>query len=662
MNTQPIQDIDQSSSGIKLRFRPDIEGLRAVAILLVIFSHLGSPIFPSGFIGVDVFFVLSGYLITGLLLQEIRTTGHIRFSRFYARRARRLLPAAMLLVVAVCLVEAVVINPFEQYRVLKAALATLLYSSNFYFAHLSVNYFDRGSAINPLLHTWSLAVEEQFYLVWPILLLLLARARNRSKTILLALLALAVVSFAFCMWYTSSNPMSAFFSSPARVWEFCLGALLVLTPETSMRSARRSCSWLGIGGFTGLLLCAQWIRSIEFPGFVAILPALGTMAVLLAGAGAPSSPVPRLLSTSPAQAVGGLSYSLYLWHWPALVVARQLFPSGSLAVRLAALAVAVTLAAITHWLIENPIRFHPVLGQRAVLTLGLGFLSAFVVMSGIGLWRSLVIHSAQYEKFDKVSRDMPALYQRGCSPQLTDPRPRFCSFGELQSPRSTVVLFGDSHAAEWFPALEAVAERQHWKLITLVKPGCLPLRMDEEVWPIMERVCATWWRDSIQQIRALHPDLVVISCASLHAGRSGQMLTDVGLWQGAAHTTFAALTQPGMQIRFLRSTPQLTYNVTECIAQAEWNGRTQCPAIDPSKVLYPEIYAAVQQGAADMGSVRFIDLTDRMCNSSECYSQVGDTIVYRDGDHLTATFNRSLAGVLEQRLIGSLGHERLGRF
>lgn len=654
MNTQPIQDIDRSSSGVKLPFRPDIEGLRAVAILLVIFSHVESPIFPSGFIGVDVFFVLSGYLITGLLLQEIRTGGRIHFARFYARRARRLLPAAMLLVFVVCLVEAVVINPFEQYRVIKAAFATLLYSSNFYFAHLSVNYFDRGSAINPLLHTWSLAVEEQFYFVWPILLLLLTRARNSSKTILLALLTLATASFAFCIWYTSHTPMSAFFSSPARVWEFCLGALLVLVPDTFIRSAQRSCSWLGIGGFAGLLLCAQWIPSTEFPGFVAIFPALSTMAVLLAGAGAPSSPIPRLLSTTPAQAVGGISYSLYLWHWPALIVAQQLFPSGSLGVRLAALAVATALAAITHWLVENPIRFHPMLAQRPALTLGLALLSACVAVSGIGVWRSLVIHSAQYQKFDQVSHDVPDLYKRECSPQLTDPRPRLCTFGETQSPRSTVVLFGDSHAAEWFPALEAVAEQRRWKLITLVKPGCLPLKMDEEAWPIMERVCAAWWRDSIQQIRALHPDLVVISCASLHAGRSGQMLTDVGLWQTAAHTTFAALTQTGTQIRFLRSTPQLTYNVTECLAQAEWNSRTHCPAIDPAKVLYPEIYAAVQQGAAGMDNIRFVDLTDQMCNTTECYSQAGDTIIYRDGDHLTATFNRSLTGVLEQRLIGSL--------
>jgi len=227
--TQPLEHSNVSDA--TLAFRPDIEGLRALAILLVIFSHAGLPVFPSGFIGVDVFFVLSGYLITSLLLQEIRTTGRLRLARFYAGRARRLLPAAMLLVGAVCLVEAVVVSPLEQYRVLKTAFTTLLYSSNFYFAHLSLYYFNRESAADPLLHTWSLAVEEQFYLVWPILLLLLTRTKNSAKTALFALLALASVSFAFCIWYTSRNTPGAFFGSPARAWEFCLGALVALLPS-----------------------------------------------------------------------------------------------------------------------------------------------------------------------------------------------------------------------------------------------------------------------------------------------------------------------------------------------------------------------------------------------------------------------------------------------
>jgi peptidoglycan/LPS O-acetylase OafA/YrhL len=653
--TQPLQSGDRSGSSPSpaLAFRPDIEGLRAVAILLVIFSHAGLRVFPSGFIGVDVFFVLSGYLITNLLFDEIRTTGRLNLARFYARRARRLLPAAMLLVVAVCLVEAVVINPLQQYRVLKTAFATILYSSNFYFAHMSTNYFYRGSAENPLLHTWSLAVEEQFYLVWPVLLLLLARARNSARTIQVALVALASISFTFCIWQTGQNPSAAFFASPARAWEFCLGALAVLLPGACIRRGQRIPAWLGVFGFAGLLLSAQWIPSSAFPGYVAILPALGTVAILVAGVAAPSSLIPRLLSTRPAQIVGGLSYSLYLWHWPALVVAQQLFPSGLLAVRLAAIAVAAVLAVLTHRLVENPIRFHPVLVPRPGLTLKLALVAACICAGALGGWRSLLLHSAQFQKFDQVLHDTSAVYNRDCFPDLSDPKPRLCTFGESESPRSTVVLFGDSHAAQWFPALEEIAGEQHWKLITLIKPGCTPLKIAAASMPLMERVCAQWWRDSTAEIRALHPDLVVISCTWLYSGENSTLVTDVAVWQQAARAAFTDLAQPGTRIRFLRDTPHASFNVLECLAQTEWNPRTHCPVIDPATALYPEIYAAVERGAAGLANVGFIDLTDQMCSATQCYPEIGGVIVYRDYDHLTAAYNRSLAGVLAERLMGS---------
>ncbi len=649
---ESLQSGDRSSPSSTLAFRPDIEGLRAVAILLVIFSHAGLPIFPSGFIGVNVFFVLSGYLITNLLLEEIRTTGRLNLARFYARRARRLLPAAMLLVVAVCLVEAIAINPLQQYGVLKAAFATLVYSSNLYFAHISVHYFYRGLAESPLLHTWSLAVEEQFYLVWPILLLLLTRARSSAKIILFALVTLATISFVFCVWLTSHNPPAAFFGSSARAWEFCLGALASLLPVACIRRNQRICFWLGAFGFVGLLLCAQWMSASDFPGFVAILPALGTVAILVGGAGAPSSLIPRLLSTRPAQIVGGLSYSLYLWHWPALVVAQQLlFPSGSLAVRLAAIAVAALLAVLTHRLVENPIRFHPLLVPRPGLTLKLALVAACISIGTLGVWRSLLVHSGQYQKFNRVLQDTSAIYRPGCFPDLSDPKPRLCTFGETATPRSTVVLFGDSHAAEWFPALEEIAGEQHWKLITLIKPGCTPLKIAVASTPPMERVCAEWWRDSIEQIRALHPDLIVISCTWLYSGENDTLVTDAAVWQQAARAAFMALSQPGTQIRFLRDTPHAGFNVLECLAQAEWDGRTQCPVIDPATALYPEIYAAVKRGAAGLANVGFIDMTDQMCSATECYSEIGGVIVYRDYDHLTAAYNRSLAGVLAERLI-----------
>ena len=560
----------------------------------------------------------------------------------------------MLLVLAACIVEAVVINPYQQYRVLKAAFVTLLYCSNLYFAHINLNYFFRETAANPLLHTWSLAVEEQFYLVWPIFLLILAKTRSRAKIVPLAFIALATVSFAFCIWYTSDNLQAAFFDSLARVWEFCLGGLVTLLSAACIRRIRGISSWLGVYGFIVLLVCAQWMCPSMFPGFVAIFPALGSMAILLAGASAPSSLVPRLLSTRPAQLIGGLSYSLYLWHWPALIVAQQLFPSGSLAVRLAAIVVAVALATVTHRLVENPIRFHPFLAVRPGLTLRLAFYGACIFVAALGAWRYLLVQSAQFQKFDRFASDSPALYENGCVSELRDPRPRLCSFGDAREARATVVLFGDSHAAEWFPALEKISVEQRWRLLTLVKPGCTPFSIEEDISPLMERVCAEWRRNSIEQIQALRPNLVVVACVSLHGGENDRMVTDVSIWQQAAHGTFIALSQPGTQIRFLRDTPHSPYNVLECLAQAEWSSHTHCPVIDPDSALYPEIYLAVQRSATGLANIGFVNLSDQMCSARQCYTEIGGVIVYRDRDHLTATYNRSLAQVLAQRLIASL--------
>jgi peptidoglycan/LPS O-acetylase OafA/YrhL len=643
-----------ASRQIKLPFRPDIEGLRALAITLVVFSHAGLYVFRSGFIGVDIFFVLSGYLITSLLIQEIESSGRLNLARFYARRARRLLPAAMLLVIVVCLVEAVIVSPIVQFQVLKAAIATVFYSSNLYFAHLGLHYFDLESAVNPLLHTWSLAVEEQFYLVWPVLLLLLTKSTRSREGVTIALAAIAAVSFAFCIWLTAVNPVSAFFQPTARVWEFCAGGLIAYLPAARLAQHRRFCSWMGVTGILALLICAQFIRASVFPGYIAAFPVLGTAAVLLAGLGAPDSPIPRFLSTRPAQVLGGLSYSLYLWHWPALVISQQLFPSASVIVRLAAIAAALLLSVLTHRAVENPIRFSSYLVSRSGLTLKLAAFGALICACGLGGWRFVLNHSDQFRRFDRAAKDIPVLYSNGCAPEVADPNPRLCYFGATQNSSSTVVLFGDSHAAEWFPALEQIAHEQDWKLVTIVKPHCTALMIAEEVSPRMERVCVEWRRLAFSQIQQIHPNLILVSSASLHPVANGQPVTGVSIWEQAARGTFAALAETGAMVVFIRDTPHADYNILECMAQAEWDGRTHCAPVKPAVALYPDIYAAEVRGAAGLRNVGFIDLSDALCGAGQCYLQIRGMIVYRDMDHLTATYSRSLAGVLFQRLGDSL--------
>lgn len=642
--------MNYSNRKTSIPFRPDIEGLRALAVGLVIASHAELPFLWGGFVGVDIFFVLSGYLITSLLMQEISSSGTVNFARFYARRARRLLPAAMTMVLVVCGAEAIIMNPLAQFETLKAALAMVFYSSNLYFAHLQLQYFDQHSANNPLLHTWSLAVEEQFYLVWPVLLLLLARTIKGARGRCLALAIISFVSLMLYVWLNATNSILAFFQTPARVWEFGAGGLLVAIPKRWIEGRRRLWSWLGGIGLIMLIAGAELIHPSMSPGYVAVIPVLGTLLLLSAGVAAPESPATRLLCTRPAQAIGRLSYSLYLWHWPVLVIGKQLVPYNSVPIRLGWIAVAGIMAAVTYSVVENPIRIQPFLIVRSGLTLGLALLGAILSVGALGAWRAILHHSEQFRKYDRVVHDVPEVYRNGCDPERAEAHPAMCFFGEIAHPQSTVVLFGDSHAAQWFPALQEIADEQHWRLATIIKPGCTPLTIKEDVTPRMERVCEQWRREAIGDIVELRPELVIMVSASRHPGVDGNMMVDTQVWEQGARDTFAALTSQGAKVRLIRDTPYADYNVLGCLAQAEWDGHTQCPAPVSAVALSPDIYAAEARAARGFGNVRLLDLSDRMCGPDQCYLEIGGQVIYRDGDHLTASYSRSLAAVLFQRL------------
>lgn len=645
--------MEQSNPNTSIPFRPDIEGLRALAVGLVIASHAGLPFLGGGFVGVDVFFVLSGYLITRLMMKEISSSGTVDFVRFYARRARRLLPAAITMVIVVSSVEAIIMNPVAQFKTLKAAIATVLFSSNLYFAHLQLQYFYQHSAPNPLLHTWSLAVEEQFYLMWPLILLLLARSFKTLRGRSAALAAISLASFVICVRLTATNPVLAFFEAPARGWEFGAGGLLAFLPDRWLTEYRRIWPWLGGIGIIALVACAELIKASMFPGYVAAFPLVGTLLILSAGVGSPESLAPRLLGATPAQLLGKLSYSLYLWHWPVLVIARQLIPSNSVSVRLGSIAVAGIMATVCYGAIENPIRRQPYLIARPGLTIAQALLSATLCIGAIGTWGAILKHSEQFRKYEQVAQDIPGVYRKGCDPAIPDPHPAMCFFGETSQPQLTMVLFGDSHAAQWFPALLQIADAHHWRLATIIKPGCTALSIREETTPLMERVCQEWRRAAFGDIERLRPGLVIVTSASRHPGADGNMVQDTQIWETGARDTFAALGKQGEKVRFIRDTPFADYDVPGCLAQAEWDGHTQCPAPVPAVALSPGVYAAEARAGQGFDNVKFLDLSDLLCGPTSCYLELGGQIIYRDGDHMTASFSRSLAATLFQRLSDS---------
>ncbi len=380
-------------------FRPDIEGLRAVAVLAVVLFHAGVPGVGGGYVGVDVFFVISGFLITGLLWREANTTGSVRLRRFYGARARRLLPASATVGVITAIGSAVLLPPLQARTVIGDGITSALYVGNYRFILQGVDYF-ASHIPSPFQHYWSLGVEEQFYLVWPALIIgtawLIRRVRRRSRAeatssqrpYLVVLALVAALSFALSLVVTYWAPFVAFFSLPTRAWQLAVGGLVALTAGQWRRLPPRAAAIAGWAGLALILLaCTRLIATTLYPGIAPLLPTLGAALVIGAGCAAPSQGCGRVLAVSPMRAIGRMSYSWYLWHWPVLVLAPPLLghPLG-LAGRLAAALVSGGLAVLTLRVIENPLRFAAPLRRSALGSLALGgAATAVAVCVGLAL-------------------------------------------------------------------------------------------------------------------------------------------------------------------------------------------------------------------------------------------------------------------------------------
>ena len=385
-NSVSPSDELQNQRSEQARFRPDIEGLRAVAVLAVVLFHAEMPGVDGGFVGVDVFFVISGFLITGLLWREANTTGTVRLRRFYGARARRLLPASAAVGVITMIGSALLLPPLQARTAIADGITSALYVGNYSFIARGVDYFGGDQPLSPFQHYWSLGVEEQFYLMWPALILatawLIRRVRRRTRTeatssqrpYLVVLALVAALSFALSFAATYIVPPVAFFSLPTRAWQLALGGLVALTAGQWRRLPPRAAAvagWAGLGVI--LLACTQLSATTLYPGVAALLPTLGTALVIGAGCATPARGCGRLLGLSLMRTIGRISYSWYLWHWPVLLLAPALLghPLG-LTARLAAALLSGGLAVLTLRFVENPLRFTPKVRNSAWRSLGLG--------------------------------------------------------------------------------------------------------------------------------------------------------------------------------------------------------------------------------------------------------------------------------------------------
>ena len=410
-------------------FRPDLEGLRAVAVVLVLLYHAAVPGFAGGYVGVDVFFVLSGFLITGLLLREVRRTGTISLPTFYARRARRLLPASALVLLVTIVASAFMLPPLRVPDVAGDTASAALYVSNMRFAFQATDYLQAELAPSPVLHFWSLSVEEQFYLFWPAIVLLVARGRaDPGRRIGIAAGAIAIVSFGMSLWLTQANQPWAFFSLPTRAWELGLGAFLAIGATQLARIPERPgavLAWVGLAmvALSGVVLST----GTPFPGVAALLPTVGSALVIAGGfRQAPFAPG-RWLSLAIPRFLGRISYSLYLWHWPVLIL-----PAVALDTKLpwwargALVLVSIGLAAATQRWVENPLRHGRRIGtlpRRNLAMAGALSLVVATVSLGIGATTINALQGSASTDATADEQELDEILAGGASPSPAAPTP-----------------------------------------------------------------------------------------------------------------------------------------------------------------------------------------------------------------------------------------------
>ena len=625
---------------------PEIQGLRALAVILVIAFH--ARFLSGGFLGVDIFYVISGYLITGLLVKELRATGRISLSKFYARRIKRLLPSSFLVLLTTALLSIAVMSPGARADLGRNIIATTLYVSNYLLAWWQNDYQNLGATPSPFVHFWSLAVEEQFYLFWPLVIIAFGRAGivgrgARIGRVVKALTSITLLSFLLSLVATSKWPIWSFYSLPTRAWELGAGALLVFHRPKGV--SYRWGAWIALALIIGTSFLYN--EGTAFPGTAAVVPILATSLLIFKIEQLPT-PLSRLFRTRFVQWVGNISYPLYLWHWPVLVL--PLFISNTpltVIQRLGCVLATFLLAELTHRFIEEPLR-HVNASLRKVGLIAL-ITTLLISLLGVGVYLS----SAQRIKNAGISGSIdmnqikrtPIIYGDGCQVGKSATRSPLCEYGDINGSK-TILLFGDSHAAQWFPTLDAIAKKNKMKLIVLTKSSCPAASVAlADQGAFRDAPCEAWRKNSFERIAELRPWAVFTSNFD-HYAPPGTISDRTAWWNNGILVTEKKLQTLTAHSILLEDTPWPNRDIPSCLSQKSTD---QCVTSRPQ----------AKQMANLPKSTFVIDPTDWFCNEN-CPAIRDGLVVYRDSTHMSVDFALHLESILSKVLksdgvIGSLG-------
>ncbi|QKJ19335.1 acyltransferase family protein [Microbacterium hominis] len=662
------------------RFLPHVQGLRAIAVLFVVLYHFWPGRLPGGYVGVDVFFVISGFLITAHLMRELTATGTVRLGQFWARRARRLLPASLLVLVFCAIVAG---SPYLMPtsalpNEISEIIASTFYVENWYLALTSADYLNHAGNPTTVQHYWSLSLEEQFYVMWPLILLLAAWVGvkwfhgARRRAVLVAIGAVTLASFVFCVVFTLTDPAPAYFVTFGRMWQFGVGALVALVPMLRVRNAIGSFV-LGWSGVAVLLYVAfAFDGQTPFPGYMAALPTLGAAAVIAASNTDRWWYPTRVLAIRPAQFVGDISYSLYLWHWPLIIIAPSV-PFWGLTIyhRVALLALCFVLAWLTKRFVEDPVRSWKVLTSRRARVTLWSSLAAMLLVAGTaaGAWAlNAPVYRDGVQAIDDLRADPPECFGAAsildtacatadfgsailpspgfagvdrpenpeCFVQLNDARPVSCEFGADAAQAPTVALIGDSHAYQLLSTFQRLAEENGWHLVTYFKGAC-PWSTTPLATPGAFGAACTEWREGVREGLA-DRDIDAVFTAAIattpYAASGFDSSYDAAV--AGYREAWTEVLDRGIPVVTVVDNPVWETDPNKCLRTRD------AGACDGARA---EVLVADDplRGAADgMAGVTLLDFTDVFCDADSCAPVVGGANVYRDQDHLTVTFADTL--------------------
>jgi len=605
-----------------------IQGLRAVAAILVTVFH--ARLVPGGFIGVDIFYVISGYLITGLILREIEKTGTLDLRSFYQRRIKRLLPTSVFVLFVTAIFAWILFPPITRDALGRDLFAAAAYISNYLFAWWQNDYQNLNATPSPFIHYWSLAVEEQFYIVWPLFILFLAR--YGKKMVFAGIAITTLLSLLFSIYLTQVAPIWAFYSLPTRAWELGFGALLLFLPETKKKI--RILPWLG---FFGIALSSfNFNENTAFPGKNALVPVLATV-FLMASIKYWPPLFNDLANSRLSQWLGAISYPLYLWHWPALVL-----PSSAMGrplrfyERFLCILLTIVLAHYTSKYIEEPLR-HKNFAPRTIYK-GAAITTAASLVAGVLIsFTSSSIITTKGEvsyQFDLVQvMEKPDVYGDGCHVNYGETKSGYCTYGDKES-SNTIVLYGDSHAAQWFPVLEKMAKERGFKLVSLTKSACPAVdakRPDQGAFKMVH--CTKWRENSIKRIAEIQP-LAVITSSFQYFTPANSSISRAQWWNDGQRKLLKGLRGSTNNLIYISDTPRPLRDIPNCLASRD---SKVCDSTERSKV-------------SVIPGFDVINPNPWLC-SSYCPAIVEGTVAYRDASHISVDMALKLLPKLEAALI-----------